>query len=318
MNAVRPLISPADLIRAIAELAPDDPARARDIAVLLGLSPEFAPVDPVPEQAPWQPDPDVPVFASPPSVAQVTAGRAAMARVVPSRLVPLEAARGAATDEGWLLAVEPLTPPSGEPGEVPAAEPLFEPRWTVGIILAALATGVPGRPDLTRAVDVMARGGTLGALPSVPRPSLRRGAQVLIDRGVGMQPFRDDQESFTAALRRALGTERTEVLYFEDCPSRDVGAPGAPDWTAYRPPGGGVPVVLLSDLGLGFADGQARPREWRALLDEVRASGSPCIAFVPYPADHVPRLLSDAALIIPWDRPTTARWVGQHQARLRW
>ena len=31
------LISHADLITAVAELAPDDPQRARDIAVLLGL-----------------------------------------------------------------------------------------------------------------------------------------------------------------------------------------------------------------------------------------------------------------------------------------
>src|SRR5208282_1446240 len=173
----------------------------------------------------------------------------------------------ATDDEGWLLAVGPLDPRRpGRAHEALAVEPLFEPRWTSGIIFAALATDVAGRPDLARAVNQMAYGRALDRMPSLPWPSLRRGAQVLVDLGAGMEPFRHDQESFVAALRRVLGAEPVEVLHFADCPGRDVGVPGAAEWTAYRAPQSGVPVVLLTDLGLGPATGEARPMEWRAFL----------------------------------------------------
>ena len=182
--------------------------------------------------------------------------------VVPSQLIPLAEGGQAAEGERWLLEVEALgAPPPGEAPGALAVAPLFQPRWIVGIIFAALATDVPGRPDLARAVAVIARGRSLGAMPLLPRPSLRRGAQVLVDLGAGMEPFRDDQESFVAELRRALGAGQVEVLHFADCPSRNVVAPGAAEWTAYRAPLGGVRVVLLTDLGLGIPP-LGRPAPW--------------------------------------------------------
>jgi hypothetical protein len=311
----RALVSHADLVTAVAELAPADPERAREIAVLLGLRspPARVAMPPVPTAPP--PEPAADTLTPPPATERPVAEHRASAGVVPSQLIPLAADGPATADEGWLLAMEPLDQRSPEQTyEVLAVEPLFEPRWTVGIIFAALATDVAGRPDLTRAVDVMASGSALGRMPSFPRPSLRRGAQVLVDLGAGMEPFRRDQESFVAVLRRALGDERVEVLHFADCPSRDVGVPGAAEWAAYRAPQSGIPVVLLTDLGLGSAATEARPTEWRAFLDGIRAEGSPCIAFVPYPPERVPRLLRTAALVVRWDRPTTAGWVRRWRA----
>ena len=306
----RPLVSHADLIRAVAELAPENPELAREIAVLLGLRSAPARAARLPEPAALPPEPPADTPAAPSTTAYLAAGRRAAADVIPSRLRP-HAADGQATEDlQWLLEMEPLDPrPPGQVYEALAVESLFEPRWTVGIIFAALATDVAGRPDLARAADQMARGQALDTMPLLPRPSLRRGAQVLVDLGAGMEPFRHDQESFIAALRRALGDDRVEVLHFADCPSRDVGVPGVADWTAYRAPQSGIPVVLLTDLGLGSAAAEAHPMEWRTFLDGVHAEGSPCIAFVPYPPERVPRLLRTAALVVRWDRPTTAGWV---------
>ena len=314
----RPLVSYADLIRAAAELAPEDPERAQEIAVLLGLRSAPARVARLPESTapPQEPPGDTP--APPSDAGYATAAHRPAADVVPSRLLPLTEGGQDTGNLQWLRSVEPLDPrPPGQPQEALAVEPLFEPRWTVGIISAALATDMPGRPDLVRAVAVMARGRALGRMPSLPRPSLRRGAQVLVDLGAGMEPFRQDQDSFVAALRRVLGEERVEVLHFADCPSRDVGAPGTAEWTGYRPPSSGVPVVLLTDLGLGFAARGARPLEWRAFLDGIRAEGSPCIAFVPYPRARVPRLLRTAAVVVRWDRPTTIGWVRRWRTSVR-
>ena len=316
----RPLVSHADLIRAVADLAPDDPERAREIAVLLGLrsAPARAVEGPAePPSLPPEPPGVLPSF--PPDSEYPAAGDRAPAEAVPATLVPLavDDRRSSRTCSGCMR-WEPLDQrPPGTAREALPVEPLFEPRWTMGIIFAALTTDVPGRPDVARAVAVLARGGALDRMPSLPRPSLRRGAQVLIDLGAGMEPFREDQESFVADLRRALGDERVEVLHFADCPSRGAGAPGAAGWTAYRPPQSGIPVVFLTDLGLGSTAGEARPREWRALLDGIRAEGSPCIAFVPYPRARVPRMLRTAALVVRWDRPTTAGWVRRRRTAAR-
>ncbi len=315
----RPLVSHADLIRAIADLAPDDPERAREIAVLLGLrsAPARAVEGPAePPSLPPEPPGTPPSF--PTDYEHPAAGDRAPAEAIPATLIPLAMETAVTEDVQWLHAVGPLDQrPPGTAREALPVEPLFEPRWTVGIVFAALTTDVPGRPDVARAVAVLARGGALGRMPSHPRPSLRRGAQVLIDLGAGMEPFREDQESFVADLRRALGDERVEVLHFADCPSRGAGAPGAARWTAYQPPQSGIPVVFLTDLGLGSTAGEARPGEWRALLDDIRTEGSPCIAFVPYPRARVPRMLRTAALVVRWDRPTTAGWVRRRRTAAR-
>jgi hypothetical protein len=315
----RPLVSHADLIRAVADLAPDNPERAREIAVLLGLrsAPARAVEGPAEPPAP-PPEPSEVPPAFPSDSEYPAAADRGPAQAVPATLVPLAVDTQVTEDVQWLHAVGPLDQrPPGTAHETLPVEPLFEPRWTVGIVFAALATDVPGRPDVARAVAVLARGGALDRMPSLPRPSLRRGAQVLIDLGAGMEPFREDQESFVADLRRALGDERVEVLHFADCPSRGAGAPGATGWTAYRPPQGGVPVVFLTDLGLGSTAGEARPREWRAFLDDIHAEGSPCIAFVPYPRARVPRMLRSAVLVVRWDRPTTAGWVRRRRTAAR-
>jgi len=308
-----PLISLADLFTAVAELAPADPDRAREIAALLGLGPVPARVTRPPEPAAPPPEPATPAPGPAPAPAVPATEPRAAPGIVPSQLREVAEPGSPVEDGAWLEAVAPLGPRAPEQArEAPAVEPLFEPRWTVGIVFAALATNVAGRADLARAVEALARGRPLARIPSRPRPSLRRGAQVLVDLGAGMEPFRQDQESFVAALRRTLGAERVDVLQFADCPGRDAGAPGA-GWAAYRAPRSGVPVVLLTDLGLGSVPGEARPAEWRAFLDEVGAEGSPCVAFVPYPPDRVPRVLRAAVLVVRWDRPTTAGWVRQRR-----
>jgi hypothetical protein len=132
----RPLVSHADLIRAIADLAPDDPERAREIAVLLGLrsAPARAVEGPAePPSLPPEPPGTPPSF--PTDSEHPAAGDQAPAEAVPATLIPLAMETQVTEDVQWLHAVGPLDqrPPGTARAALPV-EPLFEPRWTVGIV----------------------------------------------------------------------------------------------------------------------------------------------------------------------------------------
>src|SRR5208282_5375229 len=120
----RPLVSHADLIRAVAELAPDDPKRAREIAVLLGLLSAPARAARPPERTAPPPEPPGVTPASPSAADYAMAEHRAAAGIVPSWLVPLMGDGQATDDEGWLLAVGPLDPRRpGRAHEALAVEP---------------------------------------------------------------------------------------------------------------------------------------------------------------------------------------------------
>ena len=71
--------------------------------------------------------------------------------------------------------------------------PLFDPRWTRELLASLLATEVAdGRLDEAAAIALIAAGRPLDPFPQLTRRSLRRGAQVLVDVGEGMEPFVDD------------------------------------------------------------------------------------------------------------------------------
>jgi hypothetical protein len=101
------------------------------------------------------------------------------------------------------------------------------------------------------------------------------------------------------------------VFRFAGCPLRGAGA-GPKPWHRYRPPLPGVPVVLLTDLGIcqpPLATDSADECEWLEFATLVRRAGCPLLALVPYGETRWPRALARALNIIHWDRGTTASTV---------
>lgn len=188
---------------------------------------------------------------------------------------------------------------------------LFRPSWTRSILSGSLSTPIPvGLIDLPALVDSLSRGQVVSRIPSIPRPSLIRGVQILVDRGESMQPFGRDQDEMVSAVRRVVGRGATQVLDFVGCPTRGAGEGAVWDWGPYRPPGHGTPVLILSDLGSGryAAPGErASVREWLAFADALAHRPCPLIAFVPYPKSRWPRGLSRHLVILQWDRGTSVQ-----------
>jgi hypothetical protein len=159
-----------------------------------------------------------------------------------------------------------------------------------------------------RLVETLARVESIDEMPRLPWPTLRRGAQILIDSSEGMDPFAQDQDDLAGRLRRTVGEDRVELLRFSGCPTRGAGAGPRHTWHAYEPPSAGKPVILLTDLGVAMvplATDRADAGEWRAFAALIRAAGCPLAAFVPYPSTRIPMALRRALPVIPWDRRTS-------------
>ena len=181
--------------------------------------------------------------------------------------------------------------------------PLLAPVATPPILAASLATGGPGGPvDVERLVALIAQRRPVESLPRRPRPSLFRGARLLVDAGPSMEPFRRDQEQLVAAVRALVGEQLVEVHRFEASPLRS-GAGSPARWGPFAPPHRGTPVLVLGDLGI--ADGSPALRdEWRRIARTLARRESRLVAFVPYPASRWPAALARALDFVVWDRDT--------------
>ncbi|MEU0392210.1 hypothetical protein ABZ208_05385 [Streptomyces sp. NPDC006208] len=334
-----------DLVRALAELRPRDPATALRMAEMLGQRSR----DTVnPRQGQGSPSADPPaVRPSGPSSAgaddPVTAFPEAV--VLPSRAVPkaLPGEAGRLTERSVGFSVTSLgglrgataSPPEGhQPGEgadllrrtrvaaEPAHEPPWKPDWARGIMFATVSTSVESRElDQSALLRKVARREALRAVPRRQRLSTRRGAQLLLDHGAGMAPFQDDRTWVHDLVGSIAGRDRVEVLRFRGTPGRGVVRRGPLVRERYRPPLPGTPVVLFSDLGRmrpPFAGvSTAGPEEWRAFIDVVLHSGCPVVCLTPYePADYTAALRRRVAFI-PFDRSISLRHARQATSGVR-
>jgi hypothetical protein len=208
-------------------------------------------------------------------------------------------------------------PPVGERhlyGRLPY-EPLFEPRWTRELLYAAIGTDVPSEElDVEAAVERVASGRPLEELPRRRRRSATFGVQLLVDGGVGMEPFRRDCVAAAAALRRVVGRTRVSTLHFEATLRGGVGAEPFGARSAYAPPESGTPVLLLSDLGMVPVPDRPPADEWIELAGRLARRGSALVAFVPYPADRWPVRLARAVALVQWDRVTTVASANRRRA----
>jgi hypothetical protein len=307
-----------DVIRASRALGTRSEADFTALARLLGFGRPAAPV-PAADRAPEPSTPDGPGAAG--------AGEAG------DEPVPPQARGGPGAGhpvQGVLLApvaTQPLGPRLGEgsvlarPAQTRPVLPhrsLLAPRSTAAILQYLLSREVADGPvDLSAAIETIAAGRPLRALPRQARRTLRFGTQILVDLGEGMRPFRRDQVEVIDAVHAVVGREATTVRYFAGAPLRPAGAGRRRPWRLYSPPAPGSTVLILSDLGIGgdrLLLERATVAEWAAFLRLVHRARCAPVALVPYPPSRWPRALRPLCPMLTWDRHVT---VGHARAALR-
>jgi hypothetical protein len=311
-----------DLIRAFVRLRPTDEVSKREIANLLGfdyvrpLPPvPIAPPPPVTPQKPIElqttpvdhtPSSDRRTFTDSP---QSSSSNPFNTDLRPAVLRPLAST---AIQPNWGTAT-PLELPPATRQEPPRLEPLLVPRWTRGILSAALGgRGAEGEIDIDAIVRTISSGRPFRTVPRRNVPRFGRGVQVLVDASETMMPFLEDQTWLTERIRVVAGRDRTQVLGIEGSDSFIAGEGMRLDWTdyfaSYVPPEG-VVAILLSDLGIGRMSMApwTSPAQWLEFARGLQKCGVPLVAIVPYARERWPAELRRAIPIVQWDTRTTAR-----------
>ena len=220
---------------------------------------------------------------------------------------------------------EPIVP--GAPAPSPARavsslplRPLFDALWERGILIEA--AGMPcaeGELAVLRAVELIARGDALRELPVERIQSVSKGCQILLDTGLGMQPFASDGRQMVRSLRRAVGAAHTQVLTFTDCPTLGVMTDRYKD-ERYAAPANGAMVLAISDLCLGgprSAIREAEPEEWLTVAKWVHDAGNSLVVLNPYPPARWPASVAAQVPIVHWAATTVAANVRRARRGLR-
>jgi hypothetical protein len=306
-----------DLIRAFAVLRPRDEEARRELANLLGFDyaqprPEVPPPPPLP---PAPPPPEMPTGTS--ESARRTASAAPPSQhnpfntdLRPSVLRPLAPKPEPAPEWGTAA---PLAPPPATRAEPPATEPLLVPRWTRGILSAALSgRSAEGEIDIEAVVRTIGNARPFFSVPRRFLPRFGRGVQVLVDASEAMTPFAGDQEWLTERIRVVAGRDRTQVLGIDGSETFIAGEGSRFEWTDYFErfvPLPGVVAILLTDLGIGRMPlaPWTSPAQWLSFAAALRKRGVPLVAVVPYGRERWPAMLRRVVPIVQWDTGTTAR-----------
>jgi hypothetical protein len=296
---------PGDLLRAISGLDVEQWDRARR---MLGFTAAESEVD---EMAP-APVADVEGVAS----AMAPTGAIAAHAAAPGdevRLTSRPVSRTVPTDVGdveWLAEVQPLARPiAGAATSGLRHQPLLDPRREAALLAELVSTTLrSGRPDIGQLIRVVTTRRPIRAIPRRARPTLSQGVQILLDLGLGLRPFVEDRDHLEAALHRVVGSTLVKVAWFTDDLSSDVFLDEGDDPAPYALPPPGVPVLIVSDLGIG---GGSLRTQWPRvenlveLSDQLRARGSFLCALAPFSRSRWPAGLDRRLVLVPWDRRTT-------------
>ena len=90
-------------------------------------------------------------------------------------------------------------------------------------------------------------------------------------------------------------------------PSVREGASRRRDWES---PGRGVPLLVVSDFGVGTPledEGFADPAEWLAFARRVAEAGGSTVAVTPFAPRRWPAALTRPMTFVHWSERTTAR-----------
>ncbi|MEM7305312.1 MAG: hypothetical protein AAF682_01515 [Planctomycetota bacterium] len=327
----------ADLLEAVSALRARDPGDVAAIGATLGFAIDVRRLRARREEASPSPatQPGSDLRPQPDAGAQATAAHQAPTAPGPQTeprrrehdVLPMGGVERR-TGPSWSVAVEGSGPTTGASagtlvvrgGSVFRPDPvaLLRPQWERAVLAAALATkALDGALDVRRLIEGVARCEVIDELPRTPRATLRRGLQLLIDRGPGMMPFARDQERLATAIERVAGRDRTRALTFVSCPSRGCTPRGGAPEEGWPAPAPGTPVVVCSDLGAArrrLPRLGARVAEWGDWIQRVRAAGCPLLAVTPYEEER-PRALTRWMRVLTWDRDTSVATVRDEVGR---
>lgn len=188
--------------------------------------------------------------------------------------------------------------------------PILKQNWTRAILIEALSTLVDqGEVDTSRVIDKFARGETIDKIPRFMIPTLKRGCQVLIDVGVGMEPYENDKKHLLDEIRKVVGKDELEVLYFDGIPGMDVETWDDFQIKEYPLPPVGTPVFVITDLGISNPDftlTRSSARDWEQFYIRLNDKEIPLIALTPYPPQRWPTELNGMFPILQWKHSLTA------------
>jgi hypothetical protein len=316
-----PPISLGDALRVEADLRPADAETNTAIDALLGVDRTRA-VQTTPTLGPWKPNEQPPLESTGTHRIPADDDRPR----TPTERPPV--LRGAKTTSqftrrisfdapAWTANALPFRPAAGSDASLPPP-PLFSGGHVRAILSAMFARLDDGSEvDIERATLRLAQTGRLDSIPFVPVPTLRRGAQVLVDRTEALDPLRDDLRQLLLDIERLFGRGHIEVLSFTHCPSaRDAARRGVADSPrsrpfAWRAPVRGMPILMVSDFTLApIVDDDADVAsvgEWQEFARDVRAAGCHPIGLVPYAPSRWPPALASFITFVHWSERTTAR-----------
>jgi hypothetical protein len=319
-------VSLGDAFLVEARLRPKDEATREAIAELLGFNRERVSSGRSTTVGPWKPNEPAPASQM---QAPAAPARASVPAELPPRIPPPVLA-GAKTSSdyigritferpGWAHVNQPFGPANGADCSLPPP-PLFSASHVRGILSAMFATFHDGPEiDVDRAATRLGEGRRLDRIPYLPIATLRRGAQVLIDRAETLNPLRDDIGQLLADLERLFGRGHLEVLYFAHCPSaresrrRGVSTTPSSRPFSWRSPGRGVPVLIVSDFTLSPVTREevdyASADEWEEFIGDVRAASCHPVGLVPYAPGRWPPALTAMLTFVHWSERTTPRQV---------
>jgi hypothetical protein len=200
----------------------------------------------------------------------------------------------------------------------PPSPPLFPPLRERALLAATARTmRDDGGIDVVAVVDAIAHLRLPRPLPRTRTPSLRGGAQLVIDAGPWMAPFTEDAAHLRSRLREVVGESLEELLVPALPPL--VRSPDAPDPRAWMPPRPRTAIVVVSDLGR-VAERQGRTggtTAWMAFLADMEAAGFAPIVLVPGRGASYPRGRLRRTLLLGWDRRARVLEIAQF-VRDRW
>jgi len=221
-------------------------------------------------------------------------------------------ARGTAAPPAppWLDSTPALARPAGPTPPSRLFQPLFPRTLARGLLSATLATlDRDGPLDIQACVEEIAQLRPLREFPREQVTTLRLGAQVLVDSGLGMAPFRPDVDDLIARIGQLLAPGQVSLLHFAGTPARGCVPHGHPEMKPWPMPARGTPVLVLTDLGIGAPAGSRdRPAvsEWLAFFDSARLAGVAVTALLPYGPKRWPHGLAGSVRLVHWDHRTTA------------
>jgi len=287
-----------DVLRAIAALAPDEPARWPAIAAALGFE--------LPRDEPLRPTAAGAAITLPAMVGQGVAVHRQSSAARREASLPVLAPQAAVQSQSQPFLVEVSSialDASTADAAVPALLPLLAPATAPSIVrAAAVMPQARGPLDTDALVRAVARRRLPARLPRRRRDTVAHDVVLLQDLGEGMDVFGEDVEGFADALRQAAGRHAVRTGAFLGRPAEALAALGV-----HR----GSAVVVLTDLGLSPL---ARPDErgsarWLDLAALTQRAGARATLLVPWPAERWPADVAARLALATWDRGTNVAQV---------